>query len=117
MENRHEEDGNVPIQDQALTALAALLEAIGEEAGQAWFRNGPGDDRIFANCVERAEIVVRCIVRLPAASLHGASAKVTAARTSRATVLLGRSLVDALATDMHRDVVRLRASTEVAGHA
>ena len=65
---------------------------------------------------ERAEVVALAIVGLRAVSLHGASAKANATRARGAMVLLPRELVDALANDMARDVVRLRGG-EVAGHA
>lgn len=108
---------DMPAQDRALAALADLMEDLGGEASYAFVGRQPEDDERLANCTARAEAVVRAIVALPAVTLRGASAKARAVRAHYATALLPRDLVDALASDMHADVTRLRAPTEVAGHA
>ncbi len=106
----------MPAQDRALKALADLLEDLGGEAAYAFVAGGSAGDALLTSCQGRAAAVARAIVGLPAVTLHGASAKARAARARGAMVLLPRDLLDALANDMARDVVRLRGG-EVVGHA
>ena len=117
MDTMHEGAGTeMPEQDKALGALATLLEAIGQEAGEAFVRNGPDADSVIADCTRRAETVVRAIIGLPSVTPHGASAKARAVRSGAAMALLSIDLIDGLGLDMANDVARLHGG-EVVDHA